>query len=88
MTAPTMAVIQVLRLKKVLRVRTSNSTLARNPPSSAPDDTDDDGHDQAGLASGGCSAMNPATAPRTIQAMMLMGSPLPIRVTPGVERHV
>src|SRR6266542_1029731 len=59
-TAPAMAVIQVLRLKNVLRVCTWNTALA----------------------------MNPATAPSTIQAMMPMGFSLLIGVTPELSDHV
>src|SRR6266540_402053 len=87
-TAPAMAVIQVLRLKNVLRVCTWNTALAMNPPSSAPAMPTTVARRKPVLRPVRCSAMNPATAPSTIQAMMPMGFSLLIGVTPELSDHV
>ena len=66
------AVIQVLRLKNVSSVCIPNSVLARNPPSRAPAIPMTVAGISPVFLPVRCSAMRPATAPSTIQAITPM----------------
>jgi hypothetical protein len=71
-----MAVTQVLALKNVSSVWTSKSSLARNPPSSAPTMPTTAAIRRPRRSPVSFPATIPAMAPNTIQARMLMTVPL------------